>query len=213
VPLPAVAFGAFGISERTWRDRPGAESDERLALIFGILNVAALACPRSMVSFVTITNGTIMPTASSIGYWCSIAAHQYFARLQQKLAHLDLTHWFYVLLTIEEGQGRLSQQELADRLDLDKVAMTRALDHLGDRGYIERCDCADDRRKYLVKLTPKARPAVRAIRKAYEELNEEALRGVSRSDRASFLEHLATMVDNLRPAEEPAPVTTKRVHA
>jgi hypothetical protein len=59
-----------------------------------------------MVSFVTITNGTVMPT-SSIGYWCSIAAHQYFARLQEKLEHLDITHWFYVLLTIEEGKGEL----------------------------------------------------------------------------------------------------------
>ena len=80
-----------------------------------------------------------MPT-SSIGYWCSIAAHRYFARLQEKLEHLDITHWFFVLLTIEEGKGKLSQQELADQLDLDKVAMTRALDHLGQKGYVERCD-------------------------------------------------------------------------
>jgi MarR family transcriptional regulator for hemolysin len=152
-----------------------------------------------------------MPT-SSIGYWCSIAAHQYFARLQQKLEGLDITHWFYVLLTIEEGHGALSQQELADKLDLDKVAMTRALDHLGGKGYVERCACAGDRRKHLVKLTPKARPAVRAIRKAYAELNEEALRGVRKSERAAFMEHLMTIVNNLRPAEGPATVTTKRVH-
>lgn len=165
-----------------------------------------------MVSFVTVPNATVMP-ASSIGYWCSVAAHQYFARLQRKLAHLDITHWFYVLLTIEEGQGALSQQELADRLDLDKVAMTRALDHLGEKGYVERCDCVGDRRKYLVKLTPKARPAVKAIRKAYEELNEEALKGMKKADRAAFLEQLMAMVHNLRPADGPATVTTKRVHA
>lgn len=153
-----------------------------------------------------------MPT-SSIGYWCSIAAHQYFARLQDKLPQLDMTNWYYVLLTIDEGAGKLSQQEIANKLDLDKVAMTRALDHLGDRGYIERCDCADDRRKHLIKLTPKAKPAVKAIRKAYEELNDEALLGIKKADRSAFLAHLTAMVNNLRPADQPVPVTTKRVHS
>ena len=164
------------------------------------------------VSFVTITNATVMPT-SSIGFWCSIAAHQYFARLQDKLAHLDITHWFYVLLTIEEAQGKLSQQELADRLNLDKVAMTRALDHLGERGYIERCDCAGDRRKHLIKLTSKARPTVKVIRKAYEELNDEALAGLKKAERTTFMEQLMVMVENLRLEEAPVAVTNKRVYA
>lgn len=165
-----------------------------------------------MVTFVTITNATDMPT-SSIGYWCSIAAHQYFARLQERLEHLDITHWFYVLLIIEEGKGALSQKELADKLDLDKVAMTRALDHLGEKGYVERCECEGDRRKYIIKLTAKAKPAVKAIRKAYTELNDEALRGVKKADRAAFMEQLMLVVKNLRPADEPVPVTTKRIHA
>lgn len=151
-----------------------------------------------------------MPT-SSIGYWCSIAAYQYFARLQEKLHDLDITHWFFVLLTIEEGRGRLSQQELADMLDLDKVAMTRALDHLGDKGYIERCDCEGDRRKYLIKLTPKARPAVKAIRKAYEELNAEALKGLNRTERTAFQEHLARLVKNMRPMKAAARTTKRRI--
>ena len=153
-----------------------------------------------------------MPT-SSIGYWCSIAAHQYFARLQAKLAHLDLTHWFYVLLSIEEGQGKDSQQELADKLNLDKVAMTRAVDHLVEKGYVERCNCAGDRRKHLVKLTPKAKPALKAIRAAYEELNAESLKGLKKAERTLFLEQLSLLVNNLRPDGPPVPVTTKRVHA
>ena len=151
--------------------------------------------------------------ASSIGYWCSIAAHQYFARLQAKLATLEITNWYYVLLTIEEGKGLLSQQELADRLDLDKVTMTRALDHLGEKGYVQRCDCADDRRKHLVKLTSKARPAIKTIREAYEELNKEALAGLKKADRTAFLEHLLLLVSNLRKEGAPVAITNKRVHA
>ena len=153
-----------------------------------------------------------MPT-SSIGFWCSVLAHQYFARLQQKLAELDITSWYYVLLVIEEGGGKWSQQELADRLDLDKVSMTRALDHLGDRGYVERCSCEGDRRKHLVKLTPKARPVVRTIHKAYDELNDEVLKGVKKADRAAFMTQLMAMVDNLRKAGPPVTETNKRVQA
>jgi DNA-binding MarR family transcriptional regulator len=153
-----------------------------------------------------------MPT-SSIGFWCSVLAHQYFARLQEKLAELDITSWYYVLLVIEEGGGKWSQQELADRLDLDKVSMTRALDHLGDRGYVERCSCEGDRRKHLVKLTPKARPVVRTIRKAYEELNDEVMKGVKKTDRAAFMKQLMAIVENLRKEEFPVTVTNKRVQA
>ena len=80
-------------------------------------------------------------------------------------------------------------------------------------GYVERCECEGDRRKYLIKLTAKAKPAVKAIRKAYEELNAEALRGVKKTDRAGFMEQLMHVVKNLRPANAPVPVTTKRIHA
>lgn len=150
---------------------------------------------------------------SSIGYWCSVAAHQYFARLQQKLAELDIDNWYYVLVVIEDGTGKLSQQELADRLDLDKVAMTRALDHLGSRGYVERCSCEGDRRKHLIRLTPKAKPVVKAIRHAYDELNDETLRGVKKADRAAFMAQLLRMVDNLRPPTAPIRLTNKRIHS
>jgi hypothetical protein len=74
-----------------------------------LLTTLTVRTNRTLVSFVTITYVTVMPT-SSIGYWCSIAAHQYFARLQQKLAHLDITHWFYVLLVIDEGKGHLKPE-------------------------------------------------------------------------------------------------------
>lgn len=153
-----------------------------------------------------------MPS-SSIGYWCSVAAHQYFARLQQKLADLDITNWYYVLLTIEDGGGKWSQQELADRLDLDKVTMTRAVDHLCEKGYVERCACQGDRRKHLIMLTAKAKPAVKAIRKAYDELNDEAMPGVKKTDRKAFMAHLMDIVNNLRPTDKPVPLTNKRVHS
>ncbi|HEY0978891.1 MAG TPA: MarR family transcriptional regulator [Flavobacteriales bacterium] len=154
-----------------------------------------------------------MSEATSIGYWCSIAAQHYFARLQEKLADLEISNWFYVLLTIDEGQGQWSQQELADRLHLDKVGMTRALDHLAEKGYIERCDCTSDRRKHLVRLTEKAEPVLPRIRKAYRELNKEALPGLDAAERERFLQQLDGMVNTLRPVRTKARSVAKRIRS
>lgn len=152
-------------------------------------------------------------SAPSIGYWCSIAAQHYYQRLLEKLAHLDIGQWFIVLVTIHGSGGKLSQQELADRLHLDKVAMTRALDHLDEGGFIERCDCKDDRRKHLVRATPKADNAVKEIRKAYRSLNKEALAGLDLEQQRAFQEQLMAMATRLRPAKSKAGSTAKRVKA
>lgn len=154
-----------------------------------------------------------MSSVPSIGYWCSIAAQHYYGRLQRKLEHLAIDQWFVVLVTIHESGGKLSQQELADALHLDKVAMTRALDHLDEGGYIERCDCTSDRRKHLIRSTAKADGAVKDIRKAYRELNKEALKGMKATDRDLFQTQLSRMATNLRPERSKAGSTAKRVKA
>ena len=170
----------------------------------------ATSLQEDTVTFVTVSHATFM-LRTPIGYWCSVAAHQYFIRLQEKLAGLDITNWFFVLLPIDEHKGKLSQQELADALDLDKVAMTRALDHFAENGYVERCACEGDRRKFIVKLTPKARPAVKAIRKAYDELNDDAMKGMNKKERTLFQQQLTLLVENMRPTKAPARMTTKRI--
>lgn len=133
----------------------------------------------------------------ALGYWFSVAGRQYFEALLEHMQHLDIERWFYALVVIDHGKGKLSQQELADALRMDKVTVMRAIDHLSDHGYVERCDCTHDRRKHLLKLTPKARPALRDLRKAYAALNERALAGLTPEERERFLSHLHRVVTNL----------------
>lgn len=133
----------------------------------------------------------------ALGYWCSVAGRQYFEALLEHAKHLDIERWFYVLVVIDHGKGKLSQQELADALRMDKVTMTRAIDHLSERGLVERCDCAGDRRKHLLKVTTKARPVLRDLKKAYAALNDQALSGLSPAERAQFVVHLQRVVANM----------------
>jgi DNA-binding MarR family transcriptional regulator len=151
--------------------------------------------------------------ASFIGYWFSVAAQHYYQRLKDKLAHLAISDWSIVLVTIQVHNGRLSQQQLADLLHLDKVTISRALDHLGKGGHIERCDCAGDRRKHLVRTTPKAAHAVKEIRKTYRSLNKVAMHSMSARDHACFQGQLATMAADLRHVNDRTVSITKRIKA
>lgn len=133
----------------------------------------------------------------SLGYWFSIAAQRYYTLMLDRMRRHDLDRWFYVLLVIAEHDGKLSQQQLAEALQTDKVSILRAIDQLSAKGYVERLNCPNDRRKYHIRLLPKAAPVVKDLRKVYAELNELAFTGMSEAQRATFTRHLSGVVDRL----------------
>jgi len=138
---------------------------------------------------------------ASLGFWTGIATQHYYTRVLHELRKHDLDKWFYVLLKIHDAQGTLSQQELADALLLDKVTITRAVDHLSKKGYVERVDCPQDRRKYHLRTLPKARPVVKDIRATFEAVNELAFAGMKAADRKRFKADLARINANLAQPE------------
>ncbi len=133
----------------------------------------------------------------SLGFWCSRIGHQYFALLHERLGHLGIERGYYVLSMIVETGGRISQQELADALQMDKVAMARHIDHLCERGFVERASCPNDRRKHHLKLLPKAAPAAKEIKQVYSALDRMALKTLKPGERDSFLLQLRSAMANL----------------
>ena len=124
----------------------------------------------------------------------------------------DLDRGFYALLAIAESEGKLSQQELAEVMRIEKVTMLRLIDMLSEKGYVERVSCSNDRRKHHIKLLPKARPVVKQIRKVYEELNEMAFKGIKMADRKMLMQQMDTMLENLALGElRPVPLKYKKI--
>ncbi len=138
---------------------------------------------------------------ASLGFWTGIATQHYYTRVLNALRKHDLDKWFYVLLKIHEAEDELSQQDLADALLLDKVTITRAVDHLSKKGYVRRVDCPQDRRKYHLRTLPKARAVVKDIRATFEALNELAFAGMKAADRKRFKADLARINANLAHPE------------
>jgi DNA-binding MarR family transcriptional regulator len=134
---------------------------------------------------------------SSLGFWTGIATQHYYTRVLNALSKHDLEKWFYVLLMIHDAEEKQSQQELADALLLDKVTMTRAVDHLSAKGYVERVDCPEDRRKHHLRTLPRARSVVKDIRAAFGKINDLAFEGMNAAARERFRADLARINANL----------------
>lgn len=144
---------------------------------------------------------------TTLGYWSHMAAHRYFDLLLAQMQGSGLDRGFYALMLIAEHDGYLSQQELAERLHVDKATMVRTLDLLSEKGYVERSTCPSDRRKHRLKLLPAGKPVVTAIRASCKALNSLAFAGVAAEEQARFLETLSTVLNNLAAADgTPRPV-------
>lgn len=83
--------------------------------------------------------------------------------LEAALADTGISHSEYdVLVNVATGpHDGLRPTDLAERVLITKSGLTRLLDRLVQRGYIERRACESDRRGQLIVLTPEGRRAFR----------------------------------------------------
>lgn len=91
----------------------------------------------------------------------------------------------------------MSQSELADRLDIGKVALGSLVDKLEAAGMVERQADDSDRRAKRVRLTKKGRRTLDALRELGAEANEQVLAGLSQRDIATTTRVLRHMKQNL----------------
>ncbi|MDP4239423.1 MAG: MarR family transcriptional regulator [Bacteroidota bacterium] len=123
-------------------------------------------------------------------------AKLFLGNLQSSLTHLDIERSFYPLYLIDAGNG-LTQQELAGKLNCDKVQVVRIIDYLSLNGYVERVTNKVDRRKYELAITEKARLIMPDIQKAFQQATSAALAGLSENQINEFYAVLETIETNL----------------
>lgn len=132
-----------------------------------------------------------------LGHWFAVLTQRYYTQILHRMKAYDLDRWFVVLVAIADSDGHMSQQELSQKLMIDKVSMVRALDVLSEKGYVERVNCPDDRRKHHIRLLPKAKPVVNAIKKIYGEVNALAFGSLSGTARSRFVKDVQAMLERM----------------
>ena len=85
--------------------------------------------------------------------------------------HLNPSH--YGILFLLEEIEQASQQQLAQRLDIDRANMVELLDLLEKRGFVERTQDPADRRRHAVKLTASGREGIRQMRQTVDTLDQK----------------------------------------
>lgn len=111
----------------------------------------------------------------------------YVAQVTDRLQHLDIKRHYYALYLLDRSTTSLTQSELAEQLQVDKVAVVRLVDYLSEKGYVRRKVDSQDRRKQHVVLLPKSEEILPEIREAFSAADENLLEILDEKDRADFL--------------------------
>lgn len=133
---------------------------------------------------------------SPLGLVLSNIAKQYFGVLSKRLGHLELERYYTTLVVIDRF-GLITQQQLADLICKDKVAIVRVVDYLSKKGYVKRKKDKQDRRKYYLELTEKARKDLPEISAGLSFSNESAFKEISQSEIEVFHKVLEKIAGNL----------------
>jgi DNA-binding MarR family transcriptional regulator len=99
--------------------------------------------------------------------------------------------WVLAYLSREDG---MTQSQLAEELDLGKVAVGGLIDRLEKSGLVRRDADATDRRVNRVFLEPKSKQLIARMRKVSHRLNEQILDGLPDPK----LETAATTLDAMK---------------
>jgi DNA-binding MarR family transcriptional regulator len=136
-----------------------------------------------------------------LGKVFSLTGKSFLQLLNEKLSYLDIERDYYALILIEMGEGKLTQNELAYKLETDKVSVVRIVDYLTANGYVTREESAEDKRKYLLTLTDKAIQALPGIRQSMQESTQVAFRGLTEDQQKEFMSMLRQIRNNLSKAK------------
>ena len=100
------------------------------------------------------------------------------------------------LKRVHHGEG-ITQNELAEFLEMEPIAVGRVIDRLQKAGFIERRADPRDRRVWRLHLLPKAHDVVDDMEQIASELFRQMQHGIAAAEMKSMLSVLTRMKDNL----------------
>jgi DNA-binding MarR family transcriptional regulator len=117
-----------------------------------------------------------------------------FDRCMKPLSVTRSQWWVLAYLSREDG---MTQSQLADELDLGKVAVGGLIDRLEKSGLVRREADASDRRVNRIFLEPKSKQLIARLRKVNHKMNERILGSLPDDKLEHTAATLAAMKHNL----------------
>ncbi len=126
----------------------------------------------------------------------AIRQYRQFAqrRLNEAGVEISIDQWL-VLHTIEDQPG-ISQTEIAEQVFKDAASVTRIIELLKKKNYLERKEHESDRRRSSLELTREGRSVVKQAIKVSEQNRTIALKGIQDKELALLRNSLNTIIHN-----------------
>jgi DNA-binding MarR family transcriptional regulator len=117
--------------------------------------------------------------------------------LFRRLGELDLSLTQVKTLHVLQADAEVTVKEVAGLLHMSLPAMSRSLDGLVQRGYVERLESDRDRRARLVRLLPAGRAVLENIEQARVSALEDIIATLSDEERAALHATLLPIVERI----------------
>ena len=138
-----------------------------------------------------------------VGFLLTMVKGGAHAICMARLAPLGLHVRQFGLLTVLATEGPRSQQDLVDWIRLDRTTMVALVDSLEERGLVKRERNPDDRRAYLVTLTPEGKRIQARARKVMLGAENDVLAALDEEERDQLRALLAKVAADIgRPPPE-----------
>jgi len=127
------------------------------------------------------------------------------SRFAERLGPLELTPAHVGSMRIIAASPGSSQQQVAERLGMFPSRFVALLDELQDRGLVERRENPNDRRTYVLEVTPQGKEVLQSVGRVARD-HQEALFASLTKDECDLLASLLLRVANqqgLRPGVHP----------
>ena len=143
----------------------------------------------------------------SVGYLVRRLYTLMLARFEGALAQADftLTQWI-VLIQVHEGVARTAS-DIARDLGHDTGALTRVVDQLEARGFLQRRRSAQDRRQVELRLTPAGHAIVKKLLPLVVDQTNQALTPLTRDEFGQMHRMLVRLVEHAQATQGNAPIT------
>lgn len=115
---------------------------------------------------------------------------------ERAAADLDLRYYEQIVLLYINGKGSCNQEQIARQFEVDKSMVSKTMAKLEKRGVVSRRTNADNKREYIISLTPEGHALVPAVKAIFAAWDEKVYAGLTPDDRARIERTVAHMLQN-----------------
>jgi MarR family transcriptional regulator, transcriptional regulator for hemolysin len=139
----------------------------------------------------------------SFGYLINDVTLLFRKHFDRRATRFGLTRAQWRALKVLHRTPGLRQNELAEQLDMEPIAVGRVIDRLQAAGFVERRPDPRDRRAWRLHDTEQARGVIDDMEEIARGLRRDSTQGIDMADLQTTLAVLNRMKDNLQALDGP----------